>query len=180
MFPVGARIGTYVVEALLGKGGTSEVYLVRRDGACFALKILKEEHRQNTALQARLINEAEALQQLDVEGVVQVFDAGDEAGRPFYVMERLSDSLATRLLRPLHPSEAVSIIRHIARILSDLHARGVVHRDVKPDKITPVEKWQSFFRRPSEKVAEVLVTHWLSAKHPKRRGKQDHYARHSG
>lgn len=135
MFPVGARIGTYVVEALLGKGGTSEVYLVRRDGACFALKILKEEHRQNTALQARLMNEAEALQQLDVEGVVQVFDAGDEAGRPFYVMERLSDSLATRLLRPLHPSEAVSIIRHIARILSDLHARGVVHRDVKPENL---------------------------------------------
>lgn len=135
MFPVGARIGTYVVEDLLGEGGTSEVYLVERAGERFALKILKEEHRRNTALQARLINEAEALQRLDVDGVVQVFDAGDEAGRPFYVMERLRESLSVRLVRALPPAEAVRIIRKIARILSDLHARGVVHRDVKPSNL---------------------------------------------
>jgi serine/threonine protein kinase len=74
----------------------------------------------------------------------------------------------------------VSILAQCCSALSASHAKGVVHRDLKPDKITPVEKWLSFFRRPSEKVAEVLVTHWLSAKHPKRRGKQDHQTWISG
>jgi len=135
VFPFGARIGAYLVEGLLGEGGTSEVYSVRRDDECFALKILKAVHQGNPALQARLMNEAEALRRLEVPGVVRVFDAGDEARLPFLVMERLTNSLSARLAEPLPPLEAVKLIRQIARILSDLHARGVVHRDVKPSNL---------------------------------------------
>ena len=135
MVPVGQCIGRYVVAGFLGEGGTSDVYLVQADGKSFALKILKEAHRLNTALQARLINEGEALRRLDIDGVVRIFDVGDESGRPFYVMERLIDSLSARLSRALPPSDVVPIIRQAARILSELHARGVVHRDVKPSNL---------------------------------------------
>ena len=135
MVPVGQCIGRYVVAGFLGEGGTSDVYLVQADGKSFALKILKESHRLNTALQARLINEGEALRRLDIDGVVRIFDVGDESGRPFYVMERLIDSLSARLSRALPPSDVVPIIRQAARILSELHARGVVHRDVKPSNL---------------------------------------------
>lgn len=135
MVPVGQCIGRYVVAGFLGEGGTSDVYLVQADGKSFALKILKESHRLNTALQARLINEGEALRRLDIDGLVRIFDVGDESGRPFYVMERLIDSLSARLSRALPPSDVVPIIRQAARILSELHARGVVHRDVKPSNL---------------------------------------------
>lgn len=133
--PVGLRIGSYVIAEYLGEGGTSEVYLVRRDEESFALKILKEEERQSEVLQTRLINEAASLRQLNVEGVVRVHDEGDFAGRPYYVMEYLPSSLVDRLQRPLWPSQIVPNIRTILRILSVLHESRFVHRDVKPSNI---------------------------------------------
>ena len=133
--PVGLRIGSYVIAEYLGEGGTSEVYLVRRDEESFALKILKEEERQSEVLQTRLINEAASLRQLNVEGVVRVHDEGDFAGRPYYVMEYLPSSLVDRLQRPLYPSQIVPNIRTILRILSVLHESRFVHRDVKPSNI---------------------------------------------
>lgn len=132
---VGQRISSYVVADLLGEGGTSEVYLVHRDDQSFALKILKEEHRRNAVQQARLVNEAEALRVLDIPGVVQVFGDGDFEGRPYYVMEYLPTTLAERLGKPLLPSQIVPVIEKLARILAQLHARGYVHRDLKPRNI---------------------------------------------
>ncbi|HMU41028.1 MAG TPA: serine/threonine-protein kinase [Pseudomonadota bacterium] len=133
--PVGQRIGSYVIAELLGEGGTSEVYLARREGVAFALKILKEEHRPNSAQQARLINEAEVLRTLDVAGVVRLFGEGDFEGRPYYVMEYLPTTLAERLGAPLLPSQILPLIGKLARILHELHVRGYVHRDVKPRNI---------------------------------------------
>lgn len=135
MVPVGCCIGQYVVASLLGEGGTSEVYLVRRDGESFALKILKEAHRQSTALQARLVNEAIVLRKLAVEGVVRVFDEGDFAGRPYYVMEYLPAALSSRLKGRLPPSEIVPVITRLLQIVAELHSLGFVHRDVKPSNI---------------------------------------------
>ena len=133
--PIGQRLGTYSVSGFLGEGGTSEVYLVCKGAQSFALKILKEEHRTSEALQARLINEAITLQKLDIAGVVRVFDEGDFAGRPFYVMEYLPTSLSARLIGLLPPSEIVPVITSLLRTLSELHQRGYVHRDVKPSNI---------------------------------------------
>jgi serine/threonine protein kinase len=135
MVPVGCCIGQYVVASLLGVGGTSEVYLVQRDGESFALKLLKEAHRQSTALQARLVNEAIVLRKLAVEGVVRVFDEGDFAGRPYYVMEYLPAALSSRLMVRLRPSEIVPVITRLLQIVAELHALGYVHRDVKPSNL---------------------------------------------
>lgn len=132
---VGQRISSYVVADLLGEGGTSEVYLVHRDNQSFALKLLKDEHRRNAVQQARLVNEAEALRVLDIPGVVQVFGDGDFEGRPYYVMEYLPTTLAERIGKPLLPSQIVPVIEMLARILAELHARGYVHRDLKPRNI---------------------------------------------
>jgi tetratricopeptide (TPR) repeat protein len=135
MLPVGQRIGSYVIAEYLGEGGTSEVYLVRRDSESFALKILKEEHAHLSALQARLVNECISLRGLDIAGIVSVYDDGDFAGRPYFVMEYLPTSLADRLPGPLRPSVVVPLIADLARILAELHAQGYVHRDVKPTNI---------------------------------------------
>lgn len=131
----GQRIGLYVVADLLGEGGTSDVYLVRRDGEPFALKILKEEHRRSAVQQARLINEAEVLRVLDISGVVRVFAEGDFEGRPYYVMEYLPTTLTARLGTPLLPAQILPVIARLTHILAELHARGYVHRDLKPRNI---------------------------------------------
>ena len=133
--PVGQRIGSYVIAEYLGDGGTSEVYLVRRESESFALKILKEEHAHLSALQARLVNECISLRGLDITGIVSVYDDGDFAGRPYFVMEYLPTSLTDRLPGPLRPSVVVPLIAELARILAALHAQGYVHRDVKPSNI---------------------------------------------
>ena len=120
----GQRIGLYVVADLLGEGGTSDVYLVRRDGEPFALKILKEEHRRSAVQQARLINEAEVLRVLDISGVVRAFAEGDFEGRPYYVMEYLPTTLAARLGKPLLPAQILPVIARLTHILTELRQRG--------------------------------------------------------
>ncbi len=135
MLNAGQRIGSYVVVRHLADGGTSEVYLVSQEERSFALKILKESLAYVPVLQARLINEAVFLESLDIEGVVRVFGNGDFHERPYYVMEYLPTSLADQLSGPLSPIEILPRMATLARILAELHARGCVHRDVKPQNL---------------------------------------------
>lgn len=135
MLKAGQQIGPYVVVSHVADGGTSEVYLVQAEGQSFALKILKEPLCQLSVLQARLLNEAIVLESVRIDGVVRVFGNGDFQGRPYFVMEYLPDSLAQRLPGPLPLREALALAEELAGILSELHARGLIHRDVKPQNV---------------------------------------------
>lgn len=135
MLPAGQCIGRYVIIRHLADGGTSEVYELTDGIQAFALKILKEAHRTNSALQARFLNEAVVLENMAIAGVVRALSNGDFQGRPYFIMEYLPTSLAHRLPGPIAPSLLIPMMSTLARVLAALHQRGYVHRDIKPHNI---------------------------------------------
>ncbi|HEV8544958.1 MAG TPA: protein kinase [Candidatus Limnocylindrales bacterium] len=136
--------GRYRIVKPLGAGGMATVHQARdeRLERDVAVKVLLPNHAGDPVLATRFEREARSLAAASHPGVVAVFDVdpGDPAaGRePFFVMELCTGgSLADRLSggRRLPPDELIPILISVADGLSGLHARGIVHRDVKPQNI---------------------------------------------
>jgi tetratricopeptide (TPR) repeat protein len=124
---------------LLGVGKTATVYRARqtRLGRVVALKVLLGGWPSEEEAQRRFQAEIEAAASQNHPHVVQVFEVGTHAGRPFLVMEYCAGgSLAERLRNgPLPANEAASILEVLARTLAVVHGDGFVHRDLKPANI---------------------------------------------
>lgn len=135
----GRRIGAYVLEELLGKGGMGEVYRGHdtRLRRTVAIKVVSAERAADRGAAARLAHEARVASSLSHPGIVAVHDIGEFEGRPFIVMELVQgESLATRLhWRPLSIREALNLGAEVAEALAAAHAAGVIHRDLKPQNI---------------------------------------------
>jgi serine/threonine protein kinase/tetratricopeptide (TPR) repeat protein len=131
------RIGPYRIVRKLGEGGMGVVYAaederLRRE---VAIKTIRETG--DASARERFFREARAAASLSHPNVCQLFDIGDDAGRPFLVMELLEgEALADALKRgPLPTSEALQTALSILTALDALHARGFVHRDLKPSNV---------------------------------------------
>jgi serine/threonine-protein kinase len=105
----------------------------RRD---VAIKLLPWEF-MHTSIRERFQREAMAIASLEHPAIVPVYDIGEEHGRPYIVMRHMSGgSLSDRLRYGAIPvTEAVGMITRLAQALDAAHARGIIHRDVKPDNI---------------------------------------------
>ena len=131
--------GRYQLEQELGRGGMATVYLARdlRLSRRVAVKVL------HAGLEARFAErfrqEAEVVASLKHPNVLEVYDFGEDAVRgPFLVCEWVQgESLRdlARRLAPVPPEAAALLGWELARALEAAHARGVVHRDVKPDNV---------------------------------------------
>ena len=133
------RIGRYRVLELVGRGGAGTVHrAVDPSGREVAVKLLLAG-RQATPLQRRrFATEVQSLLRVRHPHVVQLLDAGEEAGAPYLVMEWVAgETLAQRLERlgPLPPREAVTLVCHLAAALEVSHREGVLHRDLKPGNV---------------------------------------------
>ena len=132
--------GRYELERQIGEGGMACVWLAcdrALDCPC-ALKFLRSDLAANTEIRTRFEREAAVVARIRSRHVVRIFDRGESLGLPFIVMEYLEgEDLGSRLLRQatLEPWQAYQIVSQIARGLTLAHARGVVHRDVKPENI---------------------------------------------
>ncbi len=137
---LGARLGRYRIERLLGKGGMGSVYLARRDDLDepVVVKVVNPECARDPVAVARLAREAKAASRVDSEHVVRVIESGVENGTPFIAMEYVEGVTlqAKREERGRIPhAEATRMVLEAARGLRAVHAAGILHRDVKPANI---------------------------------------------
>ncbi len=140
----GVTLGQYKLERVLGEGAMGRVYLAKhhRIGRLAALKVLKSEHARNSELVQRFIQEAQAVNAIRNEHIVEVYDFGEqllEDGSTcvFCVMELLDGRPldAAMKLGPFSIQRATRIALNMASALHAAHQVGVVHRDVKPENI---------------------------------------------
>jgi len=135
----GREFATYRLMSRLGAGGMGEVYLAH-DGKLdrpVAIKFLAAEFGAERDRLRRFHQEARAVSSLNHPHILVVHDFGELDGRPYMVTEFVEgETLRQRLLRgPLAVREAVDVGSQIAGALAAAHARGLVHRDVKPENV---------------------------------------------
>lgn len=133
--------GVYRLERLIARGGMGAVYEAQhlRLGSRVAVKILHSPFGADPALEARFEREINIVKQLDHPHIVRVEDADrSDDGVRFFVMEYLAgETLGKRLRRDgvLPMAEAIRIASDVCATLSQVHARGFVHCDMKPANI---------------------------------------------
>jgi hypothetical protein len=136
-----SRLGTrYHVERLLGRGGMGAVYLARdlRLDRPVALKVLPAAVADDGALRDRFLRETRLAASFSHPNIVPVHAVEEQDGLLAFAMGFVEgESLAERVARsgPLTVRETVRLLQDVGYALAYAHARGVVHRDVKPDNI---------------------------------------------
>ena len=148
--------GRYKVTGVLAAGGMGVVYdgVQMNLGRRVAIKCLHPRYATDESAVARFQNEAMVSGSFGHPHIVEVFDLGwvDDARAPFLVMERLEgETLGQRLQRErrLPVPLVVTIARHTLSALVATHARGILHRDLKPDNL--------FLMRGDERSPRVKV-----------------------
>jgi serine/threonine protein kinase/Tol biopolymer transport system component len=140
---IGARLGSYEIVALLGKGGMGEVYRARdlKLKREVAIKILPEEFSRDAGRANRFQREAEVLASLNHPNIAAIYDLEENNGTRYLVLELVEgETLAGRINRgPIPVEEALAIAKQICVALEAAHERGIIHRDLKPGnvRITP-------------------------------------------
>jgi len=135
----GQSFGRYVIRDKLGAGGMGEVYLAddTQLGRRVALKFLPPETATNPLAQRRLQREARAAATLDHPHICSVYEVGEANGRQFIALQYVEgETLDLRLRQsPLDLQETLRSAVQIVDALSEAHAHGVLHRDIKPGNI---------------------------------------------
>jgi tRNA A-37 threonylcarbamoyl transferase component Bud32 len=141
----------YAIIRKIGEGGMGAVYEARHAviGKRVAVKVLLEKFLENRELVARLLQEARLASSIGHENIVDVTDYGTtNDGRAFVVMEFLDgEALAQLVMRdaPLPVERSLGILRQVCSALAAAHAKGIVHRDVKPENIYLVRRGELDF-----------------------------------
>jgi eukaryotic-like serine/threonine-protein kinase len=162
----GARLGDWRIEAKIGEGGMGHVYAAVHDviGKRAAIKVIKRDACATPDAAERLVQEARLVNQIAHPNVVDIFHVGQlDDGRPYLVMELLcGGTLGDRLAHArVPPVEAIEVLLQICAALEAAHARGVVHRDLKPDNVILVEH---------RGATLVKLVDWGIAKHSETHG----------
>lgn len=134
------RIGRYRIVGRLGRGAMGVVYGARDDAMDrqVAIKVLMPDLEGEPDIRERFMREARIAGQLMHRNVVTVYDIGEEDGRLYIVMEQLKGMTLGQHLKQLEApdlEQSVDLMMQVCEGLAAAHARGVVHRDLKPGNI---------------------------------------------
>jgi serine/threonine protein kinase len=134
------QIPGYKIQGKLGAGAMAIVYKARQLSLnrTVAIKILPKRFSENPEYVERFYREGQAAAKLNHNNIVQAFDVGEAGGYHYFVMEyvegkTLYDDLSAGAI--FKEDEALEIIIQVAHALAHAHARGLIHRDVKPKNI---------------------------------------------
>jgi len=136
-----ARLGNYVIDREIGRGGMGAVYLARHTLICrpTAVKVLEAAAAQGTLAVSRFEQEVRVSATLTHPNTIQIHDYGRTPdGVFYYAMEYLEGLDLQRFVErfgPLEPARLVFVLQQVCGSLGEAHARGIVHRDIKPSNI---------------------------------------------
>lgn len=136
---VPTTVAGYEILGVLGRGGMGVVYKARQPGLkrVVALKmILAGGHAGEDDL-GRFRSEAQAVARLQHPNIVQIYEVGDDEGRPYFSLEYVDGGCLTQQLggRPMPPRQAAEMALVLTRAIAHAHAHGIVHRDLKPANV---------------------------------------------
>jgi len=132
--------GRYRIDARIGDGGMAEVYLghdllLNRP---VAVKMLREQFARDASVRLRFEREAQAAANFSHPHIVEVYDVGEHGTAPYIVMEYVKGETLKQVIDeegPFDPDDVSALLEQVGAALDYAHARGVVHRDVKPQNI---------------------------------------------
>ncbi len=142
----------YTVLGKLGEGGMGSIYHAQGPEGIVAIKMTKAGMRQKSEME-RFFTEARAVKSLNHPNVIRIFDLGTWKDKVFYVMESLKGRDLGDMLRENRRlywnDETRCILRDVCNALHEAHARGIWHRDMKPENIFMAET-------PEGEIVKVL------------------------
>ena len=137
----GRRVGNYVIDRLIGRGGFGTVYEATHPtiNKRAAVKVLHLAASAKAELVSRFKAEARAVNSIDTKHVVDIFSFGTlDDGRFFYVMDLVDGESLRQMIKErerLPPGLLITILRPIAHALDAAHEAKIVHRDIKPANV---------------------------------------------
>ena len=141
---LGSAVAGYRIEALIGRGGMGAVYRAEEAELSrkVALKVIAPELAQDSRFRERFLRESQLAASLDHPHVVPIYRAGEAEGQLYLAMRYVEGTDLARLLADhgaLGPARAVELVSQVAEALDAAHAKGLVHRDVKPSNVLIAE-----------------------------------------
>ncbi len=136
----GTRLHGYLINRLIGKGGMGEVYEAYEEtlDRKVALKVLPERLSEDDSFTARFLREARSAAKLEHPGICPIYAGGEVRGTYFIAMQYVEGETLGEVLEDygsLPVEQALLVVRRVADALGFAHAKGFVHRDIKPDNI---------------------------------------------
>ncbi len=136
---VGKTLGSYMLSALIGRGGMATVYKARQQTVNreVAIKVMNERAEAESPEYQRFVREVQIIANLEHLHILPIYDYGQVDGYPYIVMRYLEGgSLSKRLRdRSLNLEDVERLLKQIADALDYIHTKGVIHRDLKPHNV---------------------------------------------